>query len=203
MSRQHHVLVLTLLLVAVGSVPAFASGNASFLTGGRSTSHDFWGQKDDQGVGGVMVDFGKDNWPIHLCLSTMSSGSDKGPGSAGLSEYAVGIMKIWEVRKGGIFRPYAGAGVAAVSAAFVTDLGGNEDLVQHDGAGALYADGGVLWRTGKRFNIGAGVRFLISDDIQIGNATGDADYVQFHVLAGFGWPRRQKAAPLPPPPPNP
>jgi hypothetical protein len=193
----------TLLLFAAGSVPAHADGNATFLTGGRRTNHDFWGQKDDQGVGGVMVDFGKDSWPIHLCLSTMSSGSDKGAGSAGISEYSVGIMKVWEVRKGGVFRPYAGAGVAAVSAAFVTDLGGKENLVRHDGAGALYADGGVLWRTGKRFNIGAGVRFLASDDIHIAGVTGDASYWQFHVMAGFGWPRRQKAAPPAPQPPNP
>lgn len=192
---RRHVLVLTLMLCAAGSLPALASGNADFLVGGRSTSHDFWGQKDEQGVAGVMVDFGKDSWPIHLCLSTMSSGSDQGPGTGGINEFALGIMKIWEVRKGGIFRPYAGAGLAAVTASFTTDLGNDETLVQHDGAAAVYADAGVLWRTGKRFNIGAGMRFLASDSIEIAGDTGDASYLQFHVMAGFGWPRRQASQP--------
>lgn len=197
--RRLLVVTLAVLLCAAGRAPAFASGNADFLVGARHANHDFWGEKDDQGVAGVVVDFGEDAWPIHLCLSTMSSGSDEGPGSASISEYAVGVMKIWEPKKGGVFRPFAGAGVAAVSAAFVTDLG-DADLVRHDSAAAFYVDGGVLWRTGERFNIGAGVRFLTSGDIAIGNATGDADYFQIHVLAGFGWPRRQKTAPVSPPP---
>jgi hypothetical protein len=181
------------LLCAAGSVPAFGSGNADFLAGWRSADKDFFGPNDDMGVAGVMVDYGKDSWPIHLCLSTMSSGSDDSGRKAGITEYAVGVMKIWEPKKGGVFRPFAGAGAAAVTAAFVTDLG-EANLVETDSAPALYVDGGVLWRTGQRFNIGAGVRFLTSADLTIGDDTGDVRFFQFHVMAGFGWPRRQKAA---------
>lgn len=200
--RRLFVFMLAVVLGAAGSVPACASGNANFLVGGRSADKDFFGRNDDQGVAGVMVDFGKESWPIHLCLSNMSSGSDEGGRKAGIEECAVGVMKIWEPKKGGAFRPFAGAGAAAVTAAFVTDVG-EANLVESDSAPAFYVDGGVFWRTGRRFNIGAGVRFLTSADLEIGNATGDANYFQFHVMAGFGWPRRQKVAPVPPPPPNP
>jgi hypothetical protein len=61
---------------------------------------------------------------------------------------------------------------------------------------AFYLDGGVFWRTGKRFNIGAGVRFLTGASLDIGNESADPDYLQLHVMAGFGWPRRErKSAP--------
>ena len=77
---------------------------------------------------------------------------------------------------------------------FSTDVGG-ADLVQHDTTSAFYVDGGVFWRTGKRFNIGLGTRVMTLARGEIEGVRGDANYVQFHALAGFGWPRREKPRP--------
>lgn len=189
--RTHRALVLVLLSCAAGTLPAFAGGNANFLLGNRYTEDtNFWDEDEDQTVAGVMVDFGREGWPIHLCLANMDSwSSDTGARTGIISEIAFGIMKVWE--SAGAVRPYVGGGLAAVHAAFETDVAGG-DLVRDDTAPGLYVDGGVFWRTGRRFNIGLGVRYMALTDVEIQDVSGDADYLQIHMLGGFGWPRREK-----------
>lgn len=194
--RRPHVVVITALLLAAGALPAMAGGNANFLLGARSAGdEEFWGDEQDQSVAGIMVDFGYEGWPIHICLANMDSSSDNDDNDATISEYSVGVLKVWEGK--GTIRPYVGGGVAALTASFSTDVGIG-DLVQHDSTGGLYIDGGVFWRTGARFNIGLGVRVMTLADVEIQGVRGDADYTQIHILAGWGWPRRDRSAPTPP-----
>lgn len=182
--------VLAAILFVLGIAPALAGGNANFLLGPRNASDgDFWGEEDDQMVAGIMVDFGREGWPIHICLSNMDSISDDDGVTGQISEYAVGVMKVWEPRSS--IRPYVGGGIALVQAAFVIDVSAGE-LVQHDSTSGFYVDGGVFWRTGKRFNIGFGARFMTQASVDIEGFEGDADYAQVHLLAGWGWPRRER-----------
>jgi hypothetical protein len=187
---RHITPTLAAILFVVGAAPALAGGNANFLVGSRSAGDkDFWGSEQDQSVAGVIVDFGKEGWPIHLCLANMDSSSDDSSDGGHISEHDFGVMKVWEPQ--GAIRPYLGGGIAALTASFVSDVGSG-DLVQHDATSAFYVDGGVFWRTGRRFNIGFGVRFMTRASVEIQGVRGDADYLQFHLLAGFGWPRREK-----------
>jgi hypothetical protein len=189
--RRFPAAALLLLALIVCAAPTLAGGNANFLIGARSVGdEDFWGDNQDQGVAGVMVDFGKEGWPIHIALANMDSGSESGDVTGSVSEYALGVMKVWEPQ-GKIVRPYVGGGVAAVTMSFSVDTGGG-DFILHDTTSAFYVDGGVFWRTGKRFNIGLGARLMTQARGEIQGVRGDADYVQFHALAGFGWPRREK-----------
>ena len=61
---------------------------------------------------GVLVDFGKENWPIHIALASMDSTSESSDVTGTVSELALGVTKVWEPQR--IVRPYVGAGVAAV-----------------------------------------------------------------------------------------
>lgn len=195
--RRYLAVVLTAFLVAAGTLPALAGGNANFLLGVRNAgSEEFWGDDQDQDAVGVMVDFGRAGWPIHICLADMHSSSGDESHSGEVSERSIGVMKLWEPESS--IRPYVGAGLAALTASFVDDVGLG-DLVQHDSTSAFYIDGGVFWRTGERFNIGFGVRFMTQAGIEIQGVRGDANYAQAHILAGFGWPRRERRTPAPPP----
>ena len=181
---------LVVLIAGVCGAPALAGGNANFLVGGRSVGdEDFWGDNQDQTASGVIVDFGKQGWPIHIALANIDSSSESSDVTGTVSEISIGIMKVWEPQ--GTTRPYVGTGVAAVRAVFTDDVGGG-DLVLHDTTSAFYVDAGVFWRTGRRFNIGLGTRFMTQARVEIQGIRGDANYVQFHALAGFGWPRREK-----------
>jgi hypothetical protein len=57
-----------------------------------------------------------------------------------------------------------------------------------DSSGAVYAQGGIFWRLGRRFNIGVDARLLTGSEIELFGEKGDADYFQFGLLLGFGWP---------------
>lgn len=193
MVHDRRVVVLLVLLAILGARPAVAGGNANFLLGSRTLGdEEFWGRDQDQTAAGVIVDFGRQGWPIHIALSNMDSSScgDCSQHSA-VSEYAIGIVKVWEPK--GTIRPFVGAGAAAVRAIFSEEAGG-ADLVRHDTTSAFYFDGGVFWRTGRRFNIGLGTRLMSLARMEIGGTRFDANYLQVHALAGFGWPRREKPA---------
>jgi len=188
--RRLFVPASIVLLSFAGAVPAVAGGNANFVLGPRSVGgHDFWRSEGHQSAAGVIVDFGKENWPIHIALADIDSTSGSDNFHAAVSERALGVMKVWEFQSA--VRPYLGAGVALVRGSFTTETS-TGDLVQDDSTVGYCFDGGVFWRTGRRFNIGFGARLMTGTGLEIQGVDGDADYHQYHILAGFGWPRREK-----------
>lgn len=201
-SRRRAVLgapVLLALLLAPGAGRAFADGNANFLIGTRHLAdNNFW-WSDNQTVAGVMVDFGRAGWPIHLSLASMSSSHSPDWGTESIDEYSVGVMKVWEPKSA--IRPFVGAGIAAVRASVTFDQSGGH-LVRDDTSPGGYVDAGVFWRTGRRFNIGFGARLMTLTSVEFQSARGDsgnANYLQLHILAGWGWPRRERRLPASPP----
>ena len=106
--------------------------------------------------------------------------------TAAIVELSFGVNKIWKP-KGGI-RPYIGGGLASVGVAGEVDgwmFGGSDDTDQSFGT---YVHGEVFWRLGSRFNIGFAARAMLGTEVTLFGVEGDADYVQFGMVLGFGWP---------------
>ena len=189
--------VMTFALVA----PAFAGGNANFVLGSRRLNNkDFWEPTEDQGVLQATVDFGKQGWPIHLAVGVgasvgekenvfdpITSTFDKLTGT--VSELSVGVMKVWEPK--GNTRPFIAGGISSVTAKLEVDNPVLGKISEDDTSIGYYVQGGVFWRIGTRFNIGFEGRLLTGTDITIGTVKGDADYGQFGLLLGWGWPPRK------------
>jgi hypothetical protein len=185
-----------LLAVAMACVatPALASGNANFVLGGRGLDKDFWEPVNGQAVIGVVVDFGKKDWPIHLETGIqVSVGAEEdffvtSDVYGSVAELDFGVNKTWELK--GATRPFIGGGLATVGAAYTVEapLG---DIEEDDNSGGVYFHGGAFWRLGKRFNIGIDGRFLVGTKITLFGEEGDADYVQLGMILGWGWPAGQ------------
>jgi hypothetical protein len=176
-----------LLILGLLTAPAFAEGNANFVLGWRGLNEDFWSPVDDQLMDGATADFGKENWPVHLAIGVYSSAAEKGEWSvvAATFEASFGVLKVWNVA--GNTHPFVGGGLSFVFAAAEVEsgFGWSED---DDNSGAVYAQGGIFWRLGRRFNIGVDARLLTGSEIELFGEKGDADYFQFGLLLGFGWP---------------
>lgn len=197
MKRRAWVLVPALLLLCNATAP-LAEGNANFVIGGRTLDdEDFWRPGEDQFVFGATVSFGERDWPISLAAGTHVGVSEEDTRFFGFTEtwrtvvvdFSFGVRKVW---KAGRTRPYVGGGLAAVFAAVELEaFGTTVDDDDHSGGG--YLEGGVFWRLGSSFNIGFELRSLFGTDVSFDfggpvSVNGDADYGQFTMVLGWGWP---------------
>ena len=187
---QRFMLCLAAMLL---SSSLYAGGDANFIYGTRSMDDDAWEPTDDQEVYGITVDFGGKDWPILLAISYFES-EDEGELASfpilgavdlesELSEWDIGVRKIWTVKKA---RPFVGGGFALIDAdAEVTSaLGSTSDGDDTEG---LYVEGRVYWRLGQAFNLGLHGRIVEGTDVTIFDEDGDADHWQVGALFGFGW----------------
>ena len=188
MKRQILLWAGFVLAMVAAATPALAEGNANFVLGGRWLDEDEWEPVEEQGVFGVTVDFGKASWPVHLAAGFMVSSKDEDEGAVDItgtvSELSFGVLKLWEE---GNVHPYVGGGLAAVSGEVEVE-GPGGDASADASSGAIYAQGGVFWRIGRRFNIGGDVRVLFGSDLEDDGFERDADYFQLGLLLGWGWP---------------
>ena len=192
-----------LFVLALACVPAEAGGNANFTLGIRQLQDDeFWLETDSQGMFGVTVDFGPADWPIAWAIGytfslaeedvtvTAGQASADGTATAAVGELSFGVRKIWA---GGATRPFIEAGVAGVIAGFDFDAPG-VSADDSDTGGGLYAQAGVYWRIGSRFNLGLNARALFGTEIDLSDTLGsdfedgDADYIAGGLILGWGWP---------------
>jgi hypothetical protein len=178
--------------MAAMATPALAGGNANFVLGSRGLDKDFWEPVNGQFATGVTVDFGKQEWPIHLETGIMVSvGYEEDFLAADItgsvSELFFGVNKTWEK---GVHRPFIGGGLSAVGASYEID-GPGGIIDDDDGAGGIYLHGGIYWRLKSRFNIGIDARLLLGTDVTLFGQEGDADYAQFGMVLGWGWPGEQ------------
>ena len=183
--------LMLILAMAAAATPALAEGNANFVLGLRWLDEDDWEPVEEQGVFGVTVDFGKNDWPVNLAAGLMISGKEEDVGALDLtgtiSELSFGVLKTWEKGSDGKTRPFFGGGLSFLSAEIEID-GPGGSVSEDDNSGAIYAQGGVYWRIGSRFNIGGDVRVLFGSDLEALGIEGDADYFQLGLLLGWGWP---------------
>ena len=194
--RQSAILALLALMV-VSAGDAFADGNANFILGGRDNRDDeFWGgvgfavllvagrPVEPRGVFGVNVDFGGQNWPVNLMAGLHVSADVQDAGVftnvAAVADLTFGA--VWMPMKGKNVRPYLGGGLASVGV--IVDFDFVDDSDQSFG---WYANGGVFFRLGKKFNIGIDARILRGTELRVFGTDFNADYDQLGMILGFGW----------------
>lgn len=185
-----------LLLGFFSSGAVLAGGDANFVLGARGLDEDFWAPDENQGVLGVTVDFGRKDWPVHLAAGAFVSGAEEttrlsgfgfsgtGKFTASVGEISFGVMKIWLPSDN--VHPYIGGGAALVSAHAELEISG-VSVDDDDGSLGAYAQGGVFWRLGRKFNIGVDGRLVAGTDIDLFGVSGDADYAQLGIVLGWGW----------------
>lgn len=178
--RQLLMLVATALVIT--STPCFAMEyQVNFFLGQKMLDEDDWAPTEDQTEFGVVTTFGGENWPVHIAVDVLGSSEETTEMSIDLtgstSEFDFGVRKIWGRKK---IRPFLGGGIALINGEFEV-LGASFD---DDGTG-YWANGGVFWRLGRRFNIGVEARIsraeitLFGIDVQAGGE-------HIGLILGFG-----------------
>jgi len=197
MKRRAWTLAVMLALLC-GTNALVAGGNANFVLGGRNLDNeDFWRPGEEQGVFGATVSFGERDWPISLAIGAHFGAAEETVHQFGFSgdwrtavvDFSFGVRKVWNLDK---VHPYVGGGIAAVGAGAELEVAGVK-VDDHDNSRGGYLEGGIFWRLGRRFNIGVDARGLFGTDIQFDFggpvvADGDADYLQYSLVLGWGWP---------------
>jgi len=196
--RLRRLALAGILVLAAGPGLLLADGNANFFLGGRSlVDEEFWTPGEDQGVFGVTVEFAPSGWPISLAAGTHIGGAEEETQFFGFTEtwrtavvdFTFGVRKVW---KAGRNRPYVGGGLALVGASAELEVFG-VSVDDDDQSGGAYLEGGIFWKLGSRFNLGMELRSLFGTDVEFDfggpvAAVGDADYAQFGLVLGWGWP---------------
>ncbi len=183
------VLALAVLAAASASSPALAGGDANFFLGTKQVDKDDWGVfgvDDGWTEFGAEVTWGGEKWPVWIATDVLVAVDIEenygffGNDAVVLSqEIALGVRKIW---KAGATRPYIGGGLDIITAAFDNDFTNDSDI-----AFGPWLGGGVFWRLGSRFNIGASVRWSDAD-VTIEGFDLKAGGMHYGLLLGWGWP---------------
>jgi opacity protein-like surface antigen len=181
MRRARGFLLMAVIALVAGNALA-ADGNVNFILGQRNLSDEVWEfvDLDSQPLFGVNADFGGEGWPVHVAVGVNISADTSGDLTAAIADLSVGGL--WVPRKGKTVRPYLGAGVSTVGVAIDDDF--DDETDQSFG---FYANGGVFFRLGSHFNIGADLRMVRGTSFEVLGAEFDADYVQLGLLLGVGW----------------
>jgi len=189
-------------VVALAALPpavhAESTGHVNFFLGQKSLDSGDWDPVDEQGEFGVVMSFGRDDWPVHIAVDLLGS-TDEGEifdtlvGEIDVTgstvEIGLGVRKIWSTKRA---HPYVGGGLALLSAEAELDSSFGDADADDDTVGG-WVGGGVFWRLGQRFNIGADVRWSSGEvDLDFGGGVPVASDVEaggFHLglLLGFGW----------------
>ena len=177
----------------LAATAARADSQVNFFLGQKALDGGDWDPVDRQAELGAVMSFGRETWPIRIAADVLVAGKD-GTLAGGVDvkgatfEVASGIRKIWGKKA---FHPFAGAGIAIVGARVELDnaAGSADDT---DAAFGPWIDGGVFWRLGMRFNLGAEVRWSKADvHLDFGDAVGSTDVnaggLHYGLLLGFGW----------------
>jgi len=191
--------------------PALAD-DANLLYGRKSLSEgvfDTAGVDAQSQIGvAVTLDF---QWPVALAVDLLSSSDDQtdrfdtGPDSwlaystsVDSLELNVGARKLWE-RK--VLKPYVGGGLAWIqldvrqTESGVLDPGGSySDVLRDDSDSGLgfWLDAGLVYRLGRRFNVGLDVRYSnasakLSPVGDLEGLTVDAGGMHYGILLGYHW----------------
>lgn len=199
---------LALLAAVLAFIPvseALCAGDVLFLFGQRNLDKDAE-PVEDQDVFGVFGLFRQDDWPISFSIGYESSDSGEvniggiGGTSIGdvevkgeITEGYIGVGKVFE-QKGKPIRPYATGGITVLGVDVTyTELTTDTDFNDDDTVIAPYIGGGVFWRLGNHFNVGAGIRYVFFAEATLQPfeilepKEADINFLQYHALVGWGW----------------
>jgi opacity protein-like surface antigen len=166
---------------------AAASGNVTGNIGWRTLDEELWGPVEQQPMFGVLVDFALGASPVHLAAGLRVSAAEEDDGNftftGVVSDLSVGIKLM---PQHGVFRPYVGAGLALVDAAFEAETFG-PDVDDDDQSAGFYAGGGAIFRVAPHVDVGFDFRWIGATDIELFDTEGDADNFSAGILIGYGW----------------
>jgi hypothetical protein len=199
MRKLGFLLAVALLVLSTPALAADPDGHVNFFIGQKALDSD-WDPVDQQPEFGVIMSFGKSDWPVFIAVDVMTSAKEEDVPSqfcctatytAATIEGSFGARKIWNVKN---TRPYIGGGIALISAGAEYEFAGF--IVDADGTAiGPWVSGGVFWRLGKRFNLGFDVRWsyaeveLEFDDgaIFVPDRKVKAGGLHGGITLGFGW----------------
>lgn len=140
---------------------------------------------EDQGTIGVGYSMEPPKWPVGWEAGFFVTAADDEVGGFDVesvtSEFYGGVRKSFGE---GVARPYVGAGLSLLFAAF--DAEGPVDEDDDIGIGA-YAHGGVDFQISPLFSLGFDVRGLFGTELEIYGSDLDANYWQYALVAGFSF----------------
>jgi hypothetical protein len=195
MRKGSLILVLGGLLVAL-TIPtiARADGSVDFFAGQRELDKDFGGGKniEQQDAIALFTDFAGDKWPVRIAFNVISGRKDTTDelqihldGSTG--EIDAGAR--WYPMKDARWMPHLGAGLGLMSGKVTTSGTGVDDVSFNESKVGWWADGGIGYRFGSHFKLGARVHYAVArinpkgDTLKSVNAAG----LTYGVSAGFAW----------------
>ncbi len=190
-------LLLALSLTFHNSAHAEGSwdGNVNLLLGSKALDDRDW-LADEHGETGILFDFGRSDWPVHIAIDLLGSRGDFN----GLAYHPVdGIVYVDEevttrelnlgvrhyFKLSPTMHPYMGGGVALIS--LKADWSINSGAMMHDdGRGSgIWLNGGIVWRL-DAFNIGFDIRASVADvDMALGDYSGGGGHAG--LLLGYHW----------------
>jgi hypothetical protein len=196
MGKAVRLAVWLLLIGTIAPGAALAGGNANFTIGERNLG-DEWGPLDGQPMLGATVDWGPDDWPVHFAWGINGSVGSQDEYYSGEILAAFGELSfggLWLPIRDKPVRPYVGAGIASVSVVYERDYYWGYTSDADDRDFSYYANAGVYWRLGPRFNLGIDLRYGWGTELDLSFESKfeeqyrvKGDYLAFSLLLGFGW----------------
>lgn len=166
------------------------SGNVSGFLGQKALDDKDWGQQDQQGAVGIMIDFKKKQWPVSIAIDLVGSG-DEDKSSASIkealaSEIQLGVRKIYEPETSS-FKPYISGGISFMNVELRNkDRATGLTNLDEDSAVGYWVSAGSYVQISKHFQVGLDVRYSQAD-VNLSGKERTAGGVQSAVLAGFHW----------------
>jgi len=104
-----------------------------------------------------------------------------------IAELSFGLKKLWKA--GASTRPYLGGGISWVWNSHFEIDPIRPEYVINDSSVGYFLNAGVLWRVGRRCNLGVDTRVMRGAEVTFTQREGSLDYEQIGLLAGFNWGR--------------
>jgi hypothetical protein len=199
-------------VTVVGALVFLLCASTAMAGGGVNV---WFGQKDvedaedadEQDQIGLMFDFGGD-WPISIAVDILQSDEDAsysytysypGPGGVGvyidieadievtITELQLGVRKSFGEK---VTRPYIGGGLAIADAEVELELSapvlGSASFDESETGVGLWANVGVGFRIGRRFNAGIDVRYS-TVEVEFEDEDIDVGGLAYGAVLGFRW----------------
>jgi opacity protein-like surface antigen len=189
-------LALPLLISAIPD--AKASGNIDLFVGQKELDEDFGAGNDiqEQDFVGIMFDWGKETWPVHIALDFMTGSDDVDDDDLDVhldgstAEILLGVRWYPAKESGSHWMPHLGGGLGLVSGEVSEDFpDASNDISFDDSKLGFWADAGLQYRFGEHFKIGARLKY---SKAKVDNPGGDVEEVEaggfaYGIDGGWTW----------------
>ncbi|VAX24382.1 hypothetical protein MNBD_NITROSPINAE04-454 [hydrothermal vent metagenome] len=169
-------------------------GDVNIRLGQKNLTPDHWKPVADQPMIGMDIDFGKESWPAHILLTLSGSArqaSEKssvitGPDIEGsTSEFGFGV-KTHYLYEG--FNPFLTLGLSWTNASLTGNPDTTGQVTDKDNYRmGIFLSGGVTYKIMEKFNVGGEIRLLRNSEVTLFGETGDADYISYSLILGWGF----------------